>query len=225
VARMVMLGLYRTDKIPFRTVYLHGLVRDKDWQKMSKSKGNVIDPLGVAELYGVDALRMALTIGNMPGSDTVISEDKIRGYRNFTTKIWNASRFVISNYDKELKMKPKYTKTDRANLRKLTEVKKQITTDIEKFRFHHAGETLYHYFWHTFADKIIEQSKPRLRSDNLTDKAAAQAVLLTILQESLKMLHPFMPFVTEEVWSKLPHFAKASRVKAAKRNLLMIEKW
>ncbi|MEX2033447.1 MAG: valine--tRNA ligase [Candidatus Colwellbacteria bacterium] len=222
VARMIMLGLYRTGKIPFRTVYLHGIVRDKDWQKMSKSKGNVIDPLGVAEIYGVDALRMALTIGNMPGSDTAISEDKIRGYRNFTTKIWNASRFVISNYDKKLKTKPKYTKSDRSNLKKLKEIKQQITTDIEKFRFHHAGETAYHYFWHTFADKIIEEAKPRLKIDKsasakaMADKAAAQTVLLEILKESLKMLHPFMPFVTEEIWGRLPH---------KPRNLLMIEKW
>ena len=216
VARMVMLGIYRTGKIPFRTVYLHGLVRDKDWQKMSKSKGNVIDPLGVAEIYGTDALRIALTIGNMPGSDTAVSEDKIRGYRNFTTKIWNASRFVISNYDKKLKVKPKYTKTDRENLKKLKEIKGQITIGIEAFKFHHAGETLYHYFWHTFADKIIEANKSRLRGDNLADKAAAQAVLLEILKESLKMLHPFMPFVTEEVWARLPQKPK---------NLLMIEKW
>ncbi len=216
VARMIMLGIYRTGKIPFHTVYLHGLVRDKDWQKMSKSKGNVIDPLGVAEIYGTDAVRMALTIGNMPGSDTAMSEDKIRGYRNFTTKIWNASRFVITNYDKKLKAKPKYTQTDEVNLKKLKEVKKQVAADIEKFRFHHAGETLYHYFWHTFADKIIEQSKLRLRSDNLADKAAAQEVLVEILRESLKMLHPFMPFVTEEVWSKLP---------TKPNNLLMIEKW
>ena len=215
VARMIMLGLYRTGKIPFRTVYLHGLVRDKDWQKMSKSKGNAVDPLGVAEIYGVDALRMALTIGNMPGSDTAISEDKIRGYRNFTTKIWNASRFVISSYDKKLKAKPKYTKADRAHLKKLQEIKKQVTSDLEKFRFHHAAETLYHYFWHTFADKIIEANKSRLRGDDLADKAAAQAVLLEILRENLKMLHPFMPYVTEEIWARLPH---------KPQGLLMIEK-
>lgn len=238
VARMIMLGIYRTGKIPFHAVYLHGLVRDKDWQKMSKSKGNVIDPLGVAEIYGVDALRMALIIGNMPGSDTVISEDKIRGYRNFTTKIWNASRFVISNYDKKLKAKPKYTKTDRAHLKKLKEIKKQVTADIEKFRFHHAADSLYHYFWHTFADKIIEESKPRLSTSApafvnatagkkaMADKAAAQSVLLEILQELLKMLHPFMPFVTEEIWSKLPALPPRSPKRAkAGRNLLMIEKW
>ncbi len=219
VARMIMLGLYRTKRVPFKTVYLHGMVRDKDRQKMSKSKGNVIDPLGVAELYGVDAIRMALVTGTASGNDPVISEDKIRGYRNFTTKIWNASRFVISNYDKKLKVKLKYTKADRAHLKKLREIKRQVTSDLEKFRFHHAAETLYHYFWHTFADKIIEEAKPRLRSDNLADKAAAQAVLLEILKENLKMLHPFMPFVTEEIWGRLPREA------SAKWGLLMIEKW
>ncbi|MDP3991656.1 MAG: valine--tRNA ligase [Candidatus Colwellbacteria bacterium] len=216
VARMIMLGLYRTGKIPFRNVYLHGLVRDKDWQKISKSKGNVIDPLGVAEIYGTDALRMALTVGNMPGSDTAISEDKIRGYRNFTTKIWNASRFVISSYDKKLKVRPRYTKADRAHLKKLQEIKKQVTSDLEKFRFHHAAETLYHYFWHTFADKIIEVNKSRLQGDDLADRAAAQAALLEILEENLKMLHPFMPYVTEEIWARLPH---------KPRGMLMIEKW
>ena len=144
---------------------------------------------------------------------------------------------MISSYDEKLKVKPQYTKSDRNNLKKLKEIKRQITTDIEKFRFHHAGETVYHYFWHTFADKIIEETKPRLRQgyggqgrlrgDDLADKAAAQEVLLEILKESLKMLHPFMPFVTEEIWGKLPALPRRSSkgAKAGKPNLLMIEKW
>ncbi len=216
VARMIMLSLYRTGKIPFKVVYLHGLVRDKDRQKMSKSKGNVIDPLGVADIYGTDAVRMALTIGSLPGNDPIISEDKIRGYRNFATKIWNASRFVITNYDPKLKSNSRYSASDKRHLKQLGEIKKRVTTDIESFRFHHAAETIYHYFWHTFADKIIEESKGRLNSGNLQEKGAAQEMLLKILKESLKMLHPFMPFVTEEVWQGLPGRPKTP---------LMIEKW
>ena len=111
---MIMLGIYRAGKIPFKTVYLHGLVRDKDRQKMSKSKGNVIDPLGVAETYGADAVRMSLIMGSTAGNDPIISEDKIRGYRNFATKIWNISRFVLMNYDSKFeKIKPKFTKEDK----------------------------------------------------------------------------------------------------------------
>ena len=224
VARMIMLGLYRTGKIPFKVVYLHGLVRDKDRQKMSKSKGNVIDPLGVADIYGTDAVRMALTIGNTPGNDPIISEDKIRGYRNFTTKVWNASRFVITNYDAKLKSKARYSASDKRHLKQLEEVKKRVTKDIESFRFHHAAETIYHYFWHTFADKIIEGSKGRLNSGNLQEKGATQEVLLEILKESLKMLHPFMPFVTEEIWQRLPA-PPSPRLRRASKNLLMVEKW
>ncbi|MBI2010821.1 MAG: valine--tRNA ligase [Candidatus Colwellbacteria bacterium] len=222
VARMIMLGLYRTGKIPFKVVYLHGLVRDKDRQKMSKSKGNVIDPLGVADIYGTDAVRMALTIGSLPGNDPIISEDKIRGYRNFTTKIWNASRFVVTGYDAKLKVRPRYSPNDRRHQKQLAEIKKRVTKDIENFRFHHAAETIYHYFWHTFADKIIEESKSRLGGENEADKAAAQETLLKLLKESLKMLHPFMPFVTEEIWQRLPRSAKAPR---GKPSLLMVEKW
>ncbi len=234
VARMIMLGLYRTGKIPFKTVYLHGLVRDKDRQKMSKSKGNVIDPLGVAEIYGTDALRMALVVGNTPGSDIVISEEKIRGYRNFATKIWNIARFVLMNKPESGVMGHRSgnivpTTEDRKNLKQLAKIKFEITKHIEKFEFHLASEKVYHYIWHTFADKIIEKYKPRLRhvdiqesfapsgrqaKKNLADQAAAYQTLETILIGSLKMLHPFMPFITEEIYGKLHS-----------DGLLMVENW
>ena len=198
VARMIMLGIYRTGKIPFKNVYLHGLVRDKDRQKMSKSKGNVIDPLGVAETYGTDALRMALVVGNTPGQDVVISEDKIRGYRNFATKIWNIGRFILMNSKSEYAgIKPKFSAEDKKYLGDLKKIKAKITKHLDDFEFYLAAEVLYHYVWHTFADEIIEASKPRLRSEDVSEAAAAYKTLEEIFLESLKMLHPFMPFVTE----------------------------
>src|SRR3989344_1121018 len=224
VARMMMLGLYRTGKVPFKTVYLHGLVRDKDRQKMSKSKGNVVDPLGVAETYGTDALRMALVIGSTAGNDPIISEDKIRGCRNFANKVWNAARFVIMNAgdkkqeirdQKQEARKIKFTKEEKRRLKELNVLVKTVTQDLENYRFHHAGEKLYHYFWHTFADKIIESAKPRLAGANASDKAATEALLLEILRTNLILLHPFMPYVTEAIWEKLP----------SERQLLMIEPW
>lgn len=218
VSRMIMLGVWRTNKVPFYHVYLHGMVRDKDRQKMSKSKGNVIDPLVVAETYGTDALRMALIIGNSPGIDPVISEDKIRGYRNFITKIKNAEKFALMNYDENLRVPPKFSAEDRKNLRELEKVKKGVTKDIESFRFHEAAYTLYHYFWHTFADKIIEGTKPRIKDGEKEEKRAAQEVLLSILSASIKMLHPFIPFTTEEIYQSLPPRFK-------KQKALLVEKW
>ncbi|MEK7595932.1 MAG: class I tRNA ligase family protein [Patescibacteria group bacterium] len=217
VARMIMLGLYATGKAPFKCVYLHGLIRDKERQKMSKSKGNVIDPLGVIDIYGADALRMALVVGNAPGNDPIIYEEKIRGYRNFANKIWQASRFVLMNLDGfNPKAKPKLTLSDKKRLKEINKLKKEITKLIESFKFYAAAEKLYHYFWHIFADKIIESIKPRLRENNKKDRQAAQHLLLEILKTNLKLLHPFMPFITEEIWSKLP---------IKNKKLLMIEQW
>lgn len=213
VARMIMLGLYVTGKVPFEQVYLHGMVRDQDRQKMSKSKGNVIDPLGVIDMYGTDALRMALVVGNTAGNDIIISEDKIRGYRNFANKIWNASRFVMMNLDGVPEF-PKLNASSKKIIKELSLIEKKITSQIDKYSFHQAGETVYHYFWHTFADKIIEEQKAQLQ--NSENKSEAQYVLYTVLTACLKMLHPFMPFVTEAVWQKLPK---------KKSSLLMIEKW
>jgi valyl-tRNA synthetase len=218
VARMIMFGLYKTGKIPFKTIYLHGLVRDKDRQKMSKSKGNVIDPLGVIDQYGVDALRMALVVGNLPGNDLPLSEDKVKGYRNFANKIWNAARFVLLNI--ELPSPggiedgvAKLTKEDQAIVKDLEKLAADTTKLMEKFDFAHAAENLYHYFWHTFADKIIEESKPKL-TDPKT-KASAQLMLQIVLETNLKLLHPFMPFVTETIW----------QINHNPNDLLMMQKW
>lgn len=216
VARMVMLGLYRTGKIPFRVVYLHGLVRDKDRRKMSKSKGNVIDPLGVADIYGADAVRAALVAGNTPGRDTAISEDKIRGYRNFATKLWNIARFILlSQPTGKQKIKPVFTAFDRKTIKQARQVKSRVAKHIENFEFHLALETAYHYTWHTLADKVIEKYKTRLRQNNTTaDRSAAYQTLETTLIECLTMLHPFMPFVTEEIYQRL-----------RPAELLMVKKW
>lgn len=228
VARMIMLGLYVTKKPPFKYVYLHGLVRDKDRQKMSKSKGNVIDPLGVIDLYGADALRMTLIVGNAPGNDPIIYEEKIRGYRNFANKLWQASRFVLTNAkppgaNADLRGKIKLTAYDKKRLKEFESLKKKITKEMDAFKFYLAAEKMYHYFWHTFCDKIIEENKLRLKEETMKsaeDRAAAQYVLTEILKNSLKLLHPFMPFITEEIYQNLPISPPAGG-----KNMLMIEKW
>ncbi|MDD5760615.1 MAG: valine--tRNA ligase [Candidatus Pacebacteria bacterium] len=220
VARMIIFGIYCTGKIPFKVVYLHGLVRDKDRQKMSKSKGNVIDPLAVVETYGADALRMALIIGNTAGNDIVISEDKIRGYRNFANKIWNASRFVSMNLKDFDGQKPLLSPKDKKILNGLRKTEKKVTKYLDNYQFSLAGESLYHYFWHIFADQIIEEMKKRIKADE--DKKQAQYILYIILGDCLKMLHPFMPFVTEAVWQKLPQYTPK---KNQKNNLLIVSPW
>lgn len=218
VARMVMLGIYSTGQAPFRTVYLHGLVRDKDRQKMSKSKGNVIDPLGVAEAYGTDAVRMALTIGNLPGNDIIISEEKIRGYRNFANKVWNASRFlllhVFTHHDPK---KVEFGTKEKAMRLKLQKVVREVTRDLEAYKFHHAADKLYHFFWHYYADKVIEEMKPKLDpAAGTVERETAKALLLEFHATLLKLLHPFMPFITEEIWSQLP---------IKNKKLLIVEEW
>ncbi len=218
VARMIMFGLYRTGKVPFKNIYLHGLVRDKDKQKMSKSKGNVIDPLGIAETYGMDALRMGVIAGTAAGNDIALSEDKIRGYRNFATKIWNIGRFILMQPQIEnFKQKTiKFTAGDKKHIKEFEAVKKKVTQYLESFQFHRAAEGIYHYLWHTFADKIVEEAKLRLREGSEADGAAAHVMLLQIFSGCLKLLHPMMPFVTEEIFQKLP---------GNEGKILMIEEW
>ena len=223
VARMIMLGLYRTGTIPFRTVYLHGLVRDKDKQKMSKSKGNVVDPLGIVEQYGADALRMALVVGNSAGQDVTFAEEKIKGYRNFANKVWNVARFVLTQNEQEKGERRKekgndFVETDRKYWVRAQEIKRQVAENIEAYRFSQAAEIAYHYIWHEFADKIIEEKKKLLQSEATSEaeKQSASELLYALLVESLQMLHPFMPFVTEAVYQRLPKKNK---------DFLMVELW
>lgn len=218
VARMILMTGYALGTIPFHTVYLHGTVRDAQGRKMSKSLGNGIDPIDVAEKFGADAGRMALIIGNTPGTDSRISEDKIKGYKNFANKIWNATRFVLSNIEEDnTQEKPELTEADRKLLNELQEVAIDSTKDIEEYRFYMAAEKIYHYFWHRFADIIIEESKNILKDGTAEEKISRQWTLLEILKINLKLLHPFMPFVTEELWSIIPKMNKDS--------LLLIESW
>lgn len=219
VARMIMLGLYATKEIPFKNVYLHGLVLDAKGQKMSKSKGNVINPLDITEKYGTDALRIGLVIGNTPGTPLALDENKIRGYRNFATKIWNASRFVLMNLkDYKPGKKPTLTAKDKKLLNDFNKKAKEITKLMDNFKFYAAAEKAYHYFWHTFCDKIIEESKPAFAEASAGKaRASAQYMLLEILSSSLKLLHPFMPFITEEIYQKLPL--------KNKKECIMIEEW
>ncbi len=223
VARMIMLGKYRTGEIPFRVVYLNGLVRDGKGQKMSKSKGNVIDPIDLTEKYGTDALRMSLIIGVTPGTDMNLSEDKIKAYKHFANKIWNASRFTLSAIEGvDLRAEPELKEKDKAALAELSALAEEVTDDLENFRLHLAGEKLYHYFWHTFADRIIEEAKPRIAGEDSEDKRSAQYALFEILKTCLKLLHPFMPFITEEIWGMLPREGGSTR---ERDNLLIVEKW
>jgi valyl-tRNA synthetase len=221
VARMIMMGLYRTGKVPFRTVYLHGLVRDKDKQKMSKSKGNVIDPLGVAEEYGTDAMRMALVVGNTAGNDIVISEEKIRGYRNFATKVWNIARFVLMQEASPSRKKVLPSSADKRRIAELSAIHKRVSGYLESYKFHLAGETIYHYIWHTLADTVIEEMKPRLASDDDKDRASAIFTLRELLLGSIEILHPFMPFITEAIYQEIIKNSKENKKNLAK--MLMIQ--
>src|SRR3989344_3856325 len=215
VSRMLMLGKYITGKLPFNTIYLHGLVLDAKGKKMSKSKGNVINPLELTAKYGTDAFRMALVVGNTPGTSLALSEDKIKAYKHFANKIWNASRFVLDNTKDFNGQKPALDEYSKNILVKFEKQIKDITEDMENFRFYLAAEKVYHYFWHEFADVIIEESKNRFKDD--TQKPITAYLLHTILQNLLKLLHPFMPFITEEIWSILPN--------QEDKKLLMITKW
>lgn len=199
VARMILMSEVLMDNVPFQRVYLHGLVRDDKGRKMSKSLGNIIDPLTMADKYGADATRLSLVIGAAAGNDIKLSEDRIRGYRNFSTKLWNIARFIQMNRPEGILPKNNLP-DDRGEMRELMELKKDVAKHIDEFEFHLAGEKLYHYTWHRMADEIVEREKPNLRDGTGSEKAESYILLETLLLDSLKLLHPFMPFITEEIW-------------------------
>src|SRR3989344_2922580 len=207
VARMILLSTSLLGEAPFRTVYLHGLVRDEQGRKMSKSLDNIIDPLDVAKKFGTDAVRLALILGSTPGQDKNLSEEKIAGFRNFTNKLWNISRFIFMTVQDvrliEKIPKPK-TLADRWILEKLQDLKAGITKNLNDYNFSQAGEDLRNFTWNDFADWYLEIAKIEKDKDD---------ILLYILQELLKMWHPFTPFVTEEIWKNFS------------QDLLMIQKW
>ncbi|HEX8155445.1 MAG TPA: class I tRNA ligase family protein, partial [Thermoanaerobaculia bacterium] len=209
VARMIMMGLRFTGQVPFRHVFLNGLVRDEQGQKMSKTKGNVIDPLDVVEEVGADALRFTLAV-NASGRDIPLGKSRIQGYSAFVNKIWNASRFALMHINVDLRdaggIERDGLKTvERWILSRLNEATAEINRSLSAYRFDEASNTLYHFFWHEFCDWYIEMAKPVLlgRHGSEEDRETARRVLLEVLDRSLRLLHPFMPFVTEEIWQKL----------------------
>ncbi|PIQ45235.1 MAG: valine--tRNA ligase [Deltaproteobacteria bacterium CG12_big_fil_rev_8_21_14_0_65_43_10] len=211
VARMMMMGIKFMDKVPFEDVYIHALVRDIEGKKMSKSKGNVIDPLVIIEKYGADAFRFTLAAFAAQGRDIKLSEERIGGYRNFANKIWNASRFSLMNmegYDENLidKDRIEYTLSDKWIMSRLNRTIEQTRDALENYRFNEGAHFLYQFVWHEFCDWYIELIKPYLfdKADSKL-RLNTQHVLLGVLNTVLCLLHPFMPFITEEIWSKLPN--------------------
>ena len=218
VIRMVFSGLEHVGKVPFEKVFIHGLVRDSQGRKMSKSLGNGIDPLEVIEKYGADALRFTLITGNAPGNDMRFYYERVEASRNFANKVWNASRFIMMNMpDDGIKTVDTnaLTDADKWILSKANTLVKDVTDNIDKYELGVAADKLYNFIWEEFCDWYIEMVKPRLYSEDNTSKDAALYTLKTVLEMSLKLLHPYMPFVTEEIYCTLNEDAES----------LMIEKW
>lgn len=217
IARMVLMSGFHLGQVPFKTVYLHGLVRDGKGQKMSKSIGNIINPLDMIEKYGADATRLSLIVGATPGTDIRLSEDKIKGYKHFANKIWNITRFILMNVEgAPLERPTTLSARDEEILAGLSNIVTEVSRDIDEYRLYMAAEKAYHYVWSELADTILEESKPILLGADSDAKAARQFVLYECLTTSLKLLHPFMPFVTEEIWQNLPK---------KDVDMLMVAKW
>ena len=227
-ARMIMMGLKFMDEVPFRELYIHALVRDAERQKMSKTKGNVIDPLEVTEKYGTDAVRFALAISAAPGTDIAFSYDKIESYRAFANKIWNAGRFILMNLQKlELEFRkrvaaatetaakdgfealpadPVMALADQWMFSRLATVTREVEEALTDYRFHEASFKVYHFFWHEFCDWYLEWIKPEITEmPGAEDSCNSWTNLLLVFETALHMLHPFMPFITEELWHRLPN--------------------
>ena len=207
VARMIMAGLKFTGKKPFHKVFLHGLVRDKHGKKMSKTSGNVLDPLDLIDKYGADALRFTLSILCVPGTDVNLDPKRMEGYKAFANKIWNASRFVLMQVEEgfEGEIKEEYLSLwDRWILNEFEKTAKSVNQSLEEFKFYEASHTIYHFLWHSYCDWYVEVSKSVLTQDELEErKSVVKSVLVKVLIDSLKLLHPFMPYITEELWQKI----------------------
>ena len=210
VARMVMMGLRFGGDVPFRDVFIHGLVRDSEGRKMSKSLGNGIDPVEVIEKYGADTLRFMLITGNTPGNDMRFYWERVEAARNFANKIWNASRYMLMNLegadDTFVPEESDYTLADRWILTRSAETARAVTANLENYELGEAGRAIYEFLWSEFCDWYIELTKARLYDkENVRAKNTALYVLHTVLERTMRLLHPFMPFLTEEIWQKLPH--------------------
>jgi valyl-tRNA synthetase len=209
VARMAMLGIKFMGDVPFHHVYIHALVRDAEGQKMSKSKGNVADPLGVMDKFGTDAFRFTLAAVAAQGRDIRLSEERIEGYRNFANKIWNAARLVLTNlegYNPALARRGTPSVADRWIKSRLTEAIGQVRKAIDTYRFNDAAAAVYQFLWHEYCDWYLEIAKRSLyQSESPEAKAVTQRTLVETLETTLRLLHPFMPFISEELWQRLPH--------------------
>jgi valyl-tRNA synthetase len=222
VARMMMMGLQFMEEVPFRDVYIHALVRDEKGQKMSKSKGNVIDPLGLIDTYGADALRFTLAAMAAQGRDIKLSASRVEGYRNFATKLWNAARFAqINECVPESDFDPASAKVtlNRWITGETERTARAVTEAIEAFRFNEAAAAIYHFVWHVYCDWYLELIKPILAGPDAEARAETRALAAFVLDQALKLLHPFMPFVTEELWAKLANEAEG------RASLLMLAPW
>lgn len=217
VAKMILMTNYNLGTIPFDTVYLHGIVRDGKGRKMSKSLDNNVDPVEIAGKFGADAARMALVVGNTPGTDSRWADDKVKGYKNFANKVWNITRFILESTKGTEHQKDftAFTESDEKLLAEQREFLSDITKDMEGYRFYMASEKIYHYIWNTLADIILEDSKKVFNTGTDEEKTSRKQFLLSTLRTSLSALHPFMPFVTEEIWQSLPDA----------KDLLMVEEW
>ncbi|MDA2937445.1 valine--tRNA ligase [Acidobacteria bacterium AH-259-A15] len=216
VARMMMMGLRFMGEVPFRTVYFNGMVRDEHGQKMTKSRGNVIDPLEIMDEYGTDAMRFTLAAMAVPGTNIPFSVSRMAGYRHFCNKIWNAARFLLLNLEHEepvteeeidelWREENRLEVEERWMLSRLQKVISDTNENFEKFRFHEASNQLYHFFWHEFCDWFIELAKVNITSHDVRKQRRASRVTAYLLETCLKLLHPFIPFITEELWQQLPH--------------------
>ena len=210
VSRMIFSGMEHMHKIPFHTVLFHGLIRDAQGRKMSKSLGNGVDPIAVINTYGADALRFNIITGNSPGNDMRYYDERCEAMRNFANKIWNASRFVMMNLTIDKNELPdKLELEDKWILSKLNTLVREVNENIDKYELGIAANKIYDFIWDTYCDWYIELTKPRLNGADEAARLSAQKVLLYVLTETLKLLHPFMPFITEEIWQALPHEGEA----------------
>ncbi len=224
VARMIFMGLRFMDEVPFHDVFFHGLVRDEDGKKMSKSRGNVVDPLEVIDEFGADSLRFTLASMAAPGKDMALARDRLAGYRAFCNKLWNAARFVLMNLGDKHEAEQAaadaahpvaVNAADRWILSRTAQVLPEFEDNLGKYRFDEATLGLYHFIWHEYCDWYIEMAKPALWSDDAEALRSTRATLMAVLERALKALHPVMPFITEEIWSRLP----------GARDLLCVSSW
>ncbi len=214
VSRMILMSGFHLGQVPFKKVLIHGLVRAKDGRKFSKSLNNGVDPLDIINKYGADALRMGLMVGSAIGSDVKFDEQKINGYKLFSNKLWNITRFTLENAS-DADSTTTYTAKDQEYWTQFDAVTQDATKDMEEYRIYMAAEKLYHYVWDIFAANLLEESKEIFKTGTAEEVASRKRLLIAILSDSLKLLHPFMPFVTEEIWDSMP----------GKKDLLMVEQW